>query len=330
MPGFAPEGASKPLRLAVLTSGGDAPGMNSAIRAVVRKAAYHGHEVIGVRYGFEGLMKGDFIHLGRRDVGDIIHRGGTILRSARADRFLEREGQQQAMAQARQAGITGLIAIGGNGTLRGTAALSRLGLAVCFIPASIDNDVPGTTRSIGFDTAVNTIVEAVNRIRDTATSHERVFVIEVMGRASGALALHAGVASGAESILIPELPTDYEEICRRLKAGLEAGKAHSIIIVAEGAGGGYDVARQISARTGLETRVTVLGHIQRGGTPSASDRLLASRLGVAAVDCLREGKLSHVVGIHGDAVRVTPIVQTLREPVEADLELARLATILSM
>lgn len=318
------------MRLAVLTSGGDAPGMNAGIRAVVRKAIYNGFEVFGVRYGFAGLMRGEFIPMDRRSVGDIIHRGGTILRSARAEQFLTEEGRKIAVKQLTAAGISGLVAIGGDGTLRGAWELSRLGVATCFVPATIDNDVPGTTRTIGFDTAVNTIVDAVNRIRDTATSHERVFVIEVMGRHSGALALHAGLASGAESILIPECPVDLDAVCRRLSAGLSAGKAHSIIIVAEGAMGGYQVAEHISNKTGLDTRVTVLGHIQRGGAPTAADRIIASRLGAMAVDCLTDGYGEHLVGMDGDTVRAIPMGQALASEARQSVDLATLAEILAL
>lgn len=318
------------MKIAVLTSGGDAPGMNAGIRAVVRMAAYHGIEVAGVRYGFEGLINGDFIPLNRRDVGDIIHRGGTILRSARSERFVTGAGQELAVDNLKRAGITGVVAFGGNGTLRGASALSSWGMPTCFVPATIDNDVPGTTRSIGFDTAVNTIVDAVSRIRDTATSHERVFVIEVMGRDSGALALQAGLASGAESILIPEVPVDLDDVCRRLMAGLEAGKAHSIIIVAEGVAGGYEISQAITARTGLDTRVTVLGHIQRGGIPSAVDIVTASVLGAAAVDCLLTGQGGSMVGMDGEKVQVAPLEDVLVLEPRIPRELADLAKILSM
>ena len=318
------------MRIAVLTSGGDAPGMNAAIRAVVRKAAYHGLTVVGVRHGYEGLMRGDFLPLRPRDVGDIIHRGGTILRSARSERFRTPEGQAEAARRLREQGIDALIVIGGGGSLRGALALHRLGVTVCGIPGTIDNDIPGTERSIGFDTAVNTAVDAINRIRDTATSHERTFVVEVMGRDSGWIALAAGVAGGAESVLVPEQPIDYDVICRRLVEGFRRGKAHSIIVVAEGAASGYAVARIIAERTGLETRVTVLGHIQRGGAPTAADRILAARLGAEAVDCVRQGHGAHMVGIAGDRVVHLELEDVLAQERASPVHLAELASLLAI
>lgn len=317
-------------RLAVLTSGGDAPGMNAAVRAVVRKAIYHGLEVVGVENGFLGLMKGRFLPLGLRSVGDIIHRGGTVLRSARAPGFLEAAGQEEALARLREQGVDGLVVIGGDGSLRGALALHRHGFPTAGLPATIDNDVGGTDACIGFDTAVNTVVDAVNRIRDTATSHERTFVIEVMGRASGWIALAAGLAGGAESVLVPELPVDYDDVCRRLRRGFERGKTHSIIIVAEGVGRAFDVAREIEARTGLETRVTVLGHLQRGGTPSAADRILATRLGAGAVDCLLAGHSGHMLGLCGGEVCCVPLEQALAAPRPLPRQLADLASILAI
>lgn len=317
------------MQIAVLTSGGDAPGMNAAIRAVVRQAAWDGVQVCGVRHGFEGLIRGDFVPLAPRDVGDIIHRGGTILRTARSDRFLTEEGRLEALQQLRRAGIDGLVVIGGNGSLAGALALHRHGIAVCGVPATIDNDVPGTDRCIGFDTAVNTAVEAINRIRDTATSHERTFVVEVMGRASGWIALAAGLAGGAETVLVPERPVDFDDVCRRLVEGFRKGKAHSIIVVAEGAAAGYEVADRIMARTGLDTRVTVLGHIQRGGTPTAADRMLAARLGAEAVRCLRAGHAAHLLGITGDRVEHLELDEVLRQPPALPMELVGLAEVLA-
>ncbi|HEX6989282.1 MAG TPA: 6-phosphofructokinase [Bacillota bacterium] len=303
--------------------------MNAAIRAVVRQAAYHGIDTFGVGHGFEGLIRGDFRPLAPRDVGDIIHRGGTILRTARSERFRTPAGQEAAREHLRRAGIDGLIVIGGNGSLAGALALHRHGLPVCGIPGTIDNDVPGTERSIGFDTAVNTVVEAINRIRDTATSHERTFVVEVMGRDSGWIALAAGLAGGAETVLVPERPVDYDEVCRRLLEGFRKGKAHSIIVVAEGVASGYEVARRIVELTGLETRVTVLGHIQRGGTPTAADRMLAARLGAAAVDCLRAGHEGHLLGIAGDQVVHLELETALKQAPALPMQMVELAEILA-
>lgn len=317
-------------RIAVLTSGGDAPGMNAAIRAVVRKAIYHGIEVLGVEQGYQGLMAGRFRPLDARSVGDIIHRGGTILRSARAPRFREAEGQEQALSHLRAAGVEGLVVIGGDGSLHGALALHRRGFPVAGIPASIDNDVGGTDACIGFDTAVNTVLDAINRIRDTASSHERTFVVEVMGRDRGFIALAAGLAGGAESVLVPELPVDYDDVCARLRAGSARGKVHSIIVVAEGVGSGLQVAREIEARTGLETRVTVLGHIQRGGTPTAADRILAARLGAAAVDCLRAGHSGHLLGLRAGEVRCVPLEEALAQSPPLPRELVELAAILAI
>ncbi|HEY8449499.1 MAG TPA: ATP-dependent 6-phosphofructokinase, partial [Bacillota bacterium] len=252
-----------------------------------------------------------------------------ILRSARSERFRSDEGQREAAARLRAAGIDGLVVIGGDGSLRGALALSALGVSVCGIPATIDNDVPGSERAIGFDTAVNTVVAAVDRIRDTATSHERTFVIEVMGRASGAIALAAGLACGAESILIPELPIDYDDICRRLLAGFARGKAHSILIVAEGAAGAYQVAAEVSRRTGLDTRVTVLGHVQRGGSPTAADRILATRCGAAAALALRAQTGAYLTAVAGDRVEVRPLAAALHSPPPAPVDWARLAVVLA-
>src|SRR5699024_442842 len=277
-------------KIGVLTSGGDAPGMNAAIRSVVRKSIYHGIDVYGIKNGFQGLMDGNIEKMILGSVGDIIQRGGTMLFSARCDAFRTDEGQEKAIAQLQSHGIEGLIVIGGDGSLKGAQKLSEKGFPCIGVPGTIDNDIPGTDFTIGFDTALNTIIEAIDKIRDTATSHERTYVIEVMGRNAGDLALWSGLAGGAESILIPEKQDDFQEVIDRLKRGHERGKKHSIIILAEGVGSGPDYGKRIEEATGLETRVTVLGHIQRGGSPTAADRVLASRLGAQAVDVLLEGK----------------------------------------
>jgi 6-phosphofructokinase 1 len=287
-------------RLGVLTSGGDAPGMNAAIRAVVRKCIYHDVEIYGIKYGYQGLIEGNIEKLNVGSVGDIIQRGGTKLYSARSLEFKTEEGQQKAIEQLKKFGIEGLIVIGGDGSFRGAQKLTEKGFPCIGVPGTIDNDIPGTDFTIGFDTALNTIIEAIDKIRDTATSHERTYVIEVMGRNAGDLALWAGLADGAETILIPEKQDDFDEVINRLKRGIERGKKHSIIIVAEGVGSGIEFGDKIKQATNLETRVTVLGHIQRGGSPTAADRVLASRLGAKAVDLLLEGKAGRMVGIQNN------------------------------
>jgi 6-phosphofructokinase 1 len=288
--------------IAVLTSGGDAPGMNAAIRAVVRNGIYYGLTVKGVLRGYSGLIHGDFCEMELGSVGDIIHRGGTILHTARCEEFRTLEGQKKAVEQLRRHGVDGLIAIGGDGTFRGAQRLAELGFPVIGVPATIDNDIGGTDFTIGFDTAINTVISAIDRIRDTATSHERMFVIEVMGRLAGDIALWAGLAGGAEAILLPEEPFDLQEIIMRIKQTTQRGKKHSIIIVAEGAASGVEIAKTIQESTGFETRVTVLGHVQRGGSPTAFDRVLASRMGAEAVELLLNGKSNQMVAIQNGEV----------------------------
>lgn len=287
-------------KIGVLTSGGDAPGMNAAIRAVARKAIYHELEVAGIYYGYQGLIDGTIEKMEVGSVGDIIHRGGTILYSARSEEFMTEEGKKKAMEQLKKHEIDGLVVIGGDGTLRGAEGLAERGIPCIGVPATIDNDIPCIDFSIGFDTALNTIIEAVDKIRDTATSHERTYVIEVMGRDAGDLALFSGLAGGAESIIIPEKEHDFNDVVKRLKRGAERGKKHSIIILAEGVGTGFKFGKKIQEATSLETRVTVLGHIQRGGSPTAQDRVLASRLGAKAVDLLLQGVSGQVVGLRNN------------------------------
>lgn len=292
-------------KIGVLTSGGDAPGMNAAIRAAVRKAIYHEMEIYGIYNGFQGLIDGSIYKMALGSVGDTIQRGGTMLFSARCDAFQTDDGQRQAIAQLQSYGIDGLVVIGGDGSLNGAHKLSEKGFPCIGVPATIDNDIPGTDFTIGFDTALNTIIEAIDKIRDTATSHERTYVIEVMGRNAGDLALWSGLAGGAESILIPEKPDDFNEVITRLKRGHDRGKKHSIIILAEGVGSGLRYGEEIEQATQLDTRVTVLGHIQRGGSPTASDRVLASRLGAKAVEMLLAGKKGDMTGIrHNNLVEV--------------------------
>ncbi len=289
-------------RIGILTSGGDAPGMNAAIRAVVRKCIYHGIEAYGIYYGFRGLIDGDMKELSIGSVGDIIQRGGTMLHTARCEEFPTEAGQLKALKQLENHEIDGLVVIGGDGSIKGAQALTKQGYPCIGIPATIDNDIAETDFTIGFDTALNTIIEAVDKIRDTATSHERTYVIEVMGRDSGNLALWSGLAGGAESIIIPEQPKDLESVVNRLKKGYERGKKHSIIILSEGVGRGFKLGKDIQEATDLETRVTVLGHIQRGGSPTAQDRVLASRLGGKAVDLLKENETGKLATIKNNQI----------------------------
>ncbi len=293
-------------KIAVLTSGGDAPGMNASVRAIVRKSIYHGLQIHGIMRGFQGLINGEVKLLRLGSVADTIHRGGTILRTARSPEFLTVEGQNKAIAFLEQERMEGLIVIGGDGSFRGAGVLEKSGIKTIGIPATIDNDIPFTDNCIGFDTALNTVTDAINRVRDTATSHERVYVIEVMGRDTGHIALMAGLAGGAESIIVPEVPFDLAEVCSRLMRGVERGKLHSIILVAEGAGSAIQIAKEIEELTSMEVRVTILGHLQRGGTPTAYDRILASKLGAKAVDLLIEGTSGVMVGHFKGVIQTTP------------------------
>lgn len=317
-------------KIAVLTSGGDAPGMNAAIRAVVRTAIYHGVQVVGVNRGYSGLINADFREMDISSVADIIHRGGTVLHTARCEEFYEVEGRKIAYENMQKAGIEGLVAIGGDGTFRGAVELDKLGMAAIGVPGTIDNDIPCTELTIGYDTAVNTVVDAINKIRDTATSHERIFVIEVMGRHAGFIALSAGLAGGAESIVIPEKPFDLQEVVNKLKRGQERGKLHSIILVAEGASSAIEVSKKISEVSGLDTRVTILGHIQRGGTPTALDRILASRMGAEAVSLLLNGEKRKMVGIHCNEIKSFDIEWALSQSIKMDFDDYHLAGILSI
>ncbi len=317
-------------RIGVLTSGGDAPGMNATIRAVVRKVIYHGIDAYGIKNGYQGLIDGNFIKMDLGSVGDIIQRGGTILFSARCDAFKTDKGQEKAIGQLRKARIDGLIVIGGDGSLVGAKRLAEKGFPCIGIPATIDNDIACTDFTIGFDTALNTIIEAVDKIRDTATSHERTYVIEVMGRDAGDLALWAGVAAGAESVLIPEKEGEFTDVIHRLKRGLARGKKHSIILVAEGAGSAIEYGQKIQEATDFETRVTVLGHIQRGGSPTANDRVLASRLGSKAVDLLLEGSYGTMAGIMNNEVIGHSLKHVLEQEHHASYRLYQLSKELSI
>ncbi|MFB6467713.1 6-phosphofructokinase [Cytobacillus sp. Hz8] len=317
-------------RIGVLTSGGDAPGMNAAVRAVVRKGIYHDLEVYGIYGGYAGLISGNIKRLELGSVGDIIHRGGTSLYSARCLEFKTKEGQQKGIEQLKKHGIDGLVVIGGDGSYRGAKALTEQGFPCVGVPGTIDNDIPGTEFTIGFDTALNTVIDAIDKIRDTATSHERTFVIEVMGRNAGDIALWAGLAGGAETILIPEEGYDMDDIIERLKKGVERGKKHSIIVVAEGAASGMDIGQQIKEATDFDTRVSVLGHIQRGGSPTAFDRVLASRLGARAVELLIEGKGGRAVGIEQNKLVDYDIIEALARKHTINFDLLKLSKELSI
>ena len=283
-------------RIGVLTSGGDAPGMNAAIRSVVRACTYMGIECVGIRRGYNGLINGDFTVLKNGNVAHIINRGGTMLYTARSDEFRTLEGQKKAAATCKLLGLDGIVSIGGDGSFRGLVELAKQGVSVVGVPATIDNDIVCTDYTIGYDTAANTAVEAIDRLRDTMQSHERCSVVEVMGRRAGHLALQVGCAVGATAICLPERQLDFDtEIVERMRIGRIKGRNHHIIIVAEGYGSAQDVADQIHEATGIDTRVTILGHIQRGGSPSAMDRVMATRMGYAAVRALMEGKTNRVV-----------------------------------
>ncbi len=317
-------------KIAVMTSGGDAPGMNAAIRAVVRWGIGKGCEVCGIQRGFSGLLNGEeFIPFEIGSVADIIHRGGTILLTARAPEMLELNCQVKAAARLDAEGVDGLVVIGGGGSIKGAQALVKNGVNVICVPGTIDNDINGTEKTIGFDTAVNTILDAVNRLRDTATSHERIFILEVMGRSTGYLALAAGLAGGAESILVPEVEFNLNEICDRLKQGIQRKKTHSIILVAEGAADVFEVKKEIRNRIEADIRVTVLGHIQRGGSPSAVDRLLGSRMGAAAVDLLLAGKSGLFTAISGEELTAVPLADCFSGQKPFPEELYRLALALA-
>lgn len=287
-------------KIGVLTSGGDAPGMNAAIRAIVRTAIYHHLEVVGIIRGYNGLIHGDIRPMGISSVSDIIHRGGTILYTARSKEFMTEKGQQQAVFQLKKAGVDGLVVIGGDGSFRGAQRLSELGIKTIGIPGTIDNDIPCTDYTIGFDTAVNTVLDAISKIRDTSSSHGRTNIIQVMGRNCGDIALYAGLAGGAEVIIVPEREFDLEGTCKKILQGKKRGKRHSIVLLAEGVGKAYDVGKLVQERTGIETRTTILGYIQRGGSPTAFDRILASKMGSMAVELLRQGKSSRVICIQNN------------------------------
>jgi len=319
-------------RIAVLTSGGDAPGMNAAIRAVTRSALAQGHEVFGVRQGYAGLIAGDLIPLGARDVGGIIQQGGTMLGSTRCPDFKTDAGISRALDTLRGHGIVGLVVIGGGGSQAGALALSRLGFPVVGVASTIDNDLVGTDITIGVDTALNIALEAMDRLKVTASSHRRAVLVEVMGRDCGYLALMAGLAGGAESIVVPEAETDPEAVATELRAAYERGKTHGLVVVAEGAHhNAARLARYFAEHRGLgfELRVTILGHVQRGGVPSAFDRVLATRFGAAAVGHLTNGRVGVLVGLRGGEVSATPLAEVVGKRKPLDPEMLALAKVLA-
>jgi 6-phosphofructokinase 1 len=305
---------SKVTKIGVLTSGGDAPGMNAAIRAVVRTGIYNGLEVFGIMRGYAGMIENDIVPMHSRSVANIIQRGGTILKTARCKEFFEHEGRKKAFGNLKKLGINGLVIIGGDGSFRGAHKLSQEFDIPCIgLPGTIDKDIAGTDFTIGFDTAVNTAVEAIDKIRDTADAHDRLFIIEVMGRDAGYIALHSGIATGAENILIPERKTDIEELVNSLLEKERRRKLVNIIVVAEGDRGAEDVAEIIKERIpSADTRVCVLGHIQRGGAPTCMDRLIASRMGYSAVESLMEGRHNVMIGIVNNKMHYTPLEKAVK------------------
>lgn len=316
--------------IGVLTSGGDAPGMNAAIRAVVRSGIYHECRVFGIQRGYDGLVNAKLQEMTLSSVADIIHRGGTILQTARSEEFKTESGRKKALNVLEVFGINGLVVIGGDGSMTGAVKLNELGMPCIGVPGTIDNDLEYTDYTIGFDTAINTVVDAISKIRDTSSSHGRVNIVEVMGRKCGDIALYCGLAGGAESIVVPEMPYDVDEICRKIIRGKNRGKLHSLILLAEGAGSAVEMAKAIEEKTSVETRATILGHIQRGGSPTAADRILASQLGSRAVDMLLQGKASRAVGIKCNKMIDVDMKEALQMEKKLDMDTYELAGILSI
>lgn len=316
--------------IGILTSGGDAPGMNAAVRAVVRTAIANGMTVKGIMRGYNGLIENDIVDLNARSVSDIIGRGGTMLYTARSPRFREEEGILEGVKTCKEHGIEGVVVIGGDGSFRGARDLSLHGIPCVGIPGTIDNDIACTEYTIGFDTAMNTAMEMVDKIRDTSQSHDRCSIVEVMGRNAGHLALQCGVAVGAASIVVPEVPITMDEIVEKIRRMQKTGKRHFIIVVAEGVGKVDEMAKHIESATGIVSRATVLGHVQRGGNPSVRDRVVATQLGHAAVELLREGKGNRVVGIKDNKVVDYDIYEALNMTKDLDMEMYNIANITSI
>lgn len=305
--------------IGVLTSGGDAPGMNAAVRAVARTCLNKGIEVYGVRLGFKGLYEGDFIKFDRRSTRNIINQGGTFLKSARFPEFKEEKVRQVAIEKMKEVGIEALVVIGGDGSYQGALALTKMGINCIGIPGTIDNDIPSTDKTIGFDTALNTIVEALDRLRDTSSSHQRCTILEVMGRYCGDLAIHAGIACGVEMIITSETGFDEDKVIARLKASKASDKSHAIVVITEHITDVHALAKKVEAATGFETRANVLGHMQRGGRPTASDRVLASRMGIYAVELLEAGHGGECVSLVHGRIEGLDIVKTLSKKRETDI-----------
>lgn len=322
-------------KIGVLTSGGDAPGMNACIRAVVRTALYRDVEIFGIQHGFQGLVHGDFKPMNSRSVSNIIQLGGTVLKTARCEEFLQEEGRKLAYEHLQKEGIEGMVVIGGDGSFRGAEVFSRsFDIPVICVPGTIDNDLYGSDFTLGYDTATNTVIEAIDKIRDTAASHDRLFFIEVMGRDSGCIALNVGVAGGAEAILLPEKETAIDDLCKNLLRGAKGKKSSTIVIVAEGNenGGAYEVARKVQDRIPLyDTKVTILGHMQRGGSPSSFDRVLATRLGYAACNLLLDGQNRLVVGLRANQIKTTDLEEALHHHAfKLSDDLLEIATVMAM
>ncbi|MCB0377908.1 MAG: 6-phosphofructokinase [Bdellovibrionales bacterium] len=323
---------SSNLTIGVYTSGGDAPGMNAAIRAVVRSGIDRSYRVVGVLEGYRGMIDGQFKELTMNSMANIIQRGGTVLKTGRSPEFLRSDIRKRAATHLKQAGIDALVCIGGDGSFAGAHALAEdHKIPIIGIPATIDNDIFGTDATIGFDTAVNTALSAIDRIRDTAASHNRLFIVEVMGKASGFIATHVGLAGGAEGIFIPEIKTSIESVINHMNQGIQRGKRSSILVIAEGEkpGSAYDLADQLKTKAGVEAKVCILGHIQRGGSPTAIDRILASRLGAGAVEALANGKSNLMVGIQNEKLTHVPLADSVRGQKEIDKNLIDLSQILS-
>lgn len=321
-------------KVGVLTSGGDSPGMNAAIRSVVRTCAYHNLECVGIYRGYQGMIEGDFIEMGPRSVNNIINKGGTILKSARSAEFRTPEGRKKAHENLVKEGIDALVVIGGDGSFTGALMFnSEFGFPVMGIPGTIDNDIFGTSHTLGYDTALNTVVDCIDKIRDTASSHNRLFFVEVMGRDAGHIALNAGIAGGAEEILIPEEDLGLDRLLESLQKSKASGKSSSIVVIAEGDKIGknvFELKDYVEANLPeYDVRVSVLGHMQRGGTPSCFDRVLASRLGVKAVESLLDGVSNFMVGLKNDTVNLTPLVQAIKGKSEIDRELLRVSDIIT-
>ena len=317
--------------IGVLTSGGDAPGMNPAIRAIVRAAIFNGFAVKGIRHGYNGLINDDIFDMNLRSVSEIIHRGGTMLYTARSDEFTTLEGQLKAVANCKKHGIDALVVIGGDGSFRGAQAISRHGIKTIGIPGTIDNDIACSDYTIGFDTALNTAMEMIDKLRDTTQSHERCSVVEVMGRHAGYIAVNTGIATGALCVLVPEQPWDIDkDVIARIKETQAEGKKNFLIIVAEGAGKALKIAEQIQTKTGLDTRGTVLGHVQRGGSPSMRDRVVAAQMGVHAIELLQAGYYNRVVALKNDAIVDYEIEEALNMKKELDPIMLGVAKVVSI